>query len=132
MQAILKPSELSMANSLMMFTQALLTAITLVVCNTVLDEGLRSEIPKHAPAVNPEEVIAAGATRYRAFVSATNIPGVIRAYANSVDHVFYLGLACAIAAMLIALAMGWVDIRKKNTNPSEKTQDGMATNENVV
>ena len=121
-----------MANSLMMFTQALLTAITLVVCNTLLDEGLRSEIPKHAAAVNPEEVIAAGATRYRAFVSATNIPGVVLAYANSIDHVFYLGLTCAIVALLIAPAIGWVDIRKKKTIPSEKTQDGMATNDNAV
>ena len=132
MQATLEPSELSMANSLMMFTQALLTAITLAVCNTLLDEGLRWEIPKYAAAVNPEEVIAAGATRYRAFVSATDIPGVVLAYANSIDHIFYVSLACAIAAFLIAPAMGWIDIRKKKTTPSEKTQDGMATNDNAV
>ena len=127
MQAVLKPSELSMANSLMMFSQALLTAITLAVCNTLLDEGLRSEIPKHTAGVNPEEVIAAGATRYRPLLSATNIPGVVLAYANSIDHIFYLGLACAILAFLIAPAMGWFDIRKNKTNPKAK-----GTNDNAV
>ena len=132
MQAILKPSELSMANSLMMFGQALLTAITLAVCNTLLDQGLRSEIPKHAAAVNPEDVIAAGATRYRTFVSTTDIPGVVLSYANSIDHIFYVGLACAIVAFLIAPAMGWFDIRKKKTKPSEKIEKATAANDDVV
>ena len=133
MQAVLEPSELSMANSLMMFAQALLTAITLAVSNTILDEGLRSEIPKHAAAVNPEEVIAAGATRYRDVISATNIPGVVLSYTNSIDFVFYISLACAILAFLIAPTMGWVDIRKKKTKSStKKTQDAVAGNENAV
>lgn len=115
MQAVLRPAELSMANSLMMFSQALLTAITLVVSNTILDEGLRSEIPTHAPTVDVQQVIAAGATGFRALVPAKDILGIILAYANSVDHVFYVGTACAIIACLIAPGMGWADIRKKTT-----------------
>ena len=132
MQATLKLFELFMANSLMMFGQALFTAIILAVYNTLLNENLRSKILKHAAAVNSENVIAVDATRYRAFLFATNIPDVVLAYVNNVDHVFYLGLTCAIAALLIVSAMSWVDIRKKTTNPSEKTQDAIATNDDVV
>ena len=118
----------------MMFAQALLTAITLAVSNTLLDEGLRSEIPKHAPAVNPQQLIAAGATRFRTVVAAQDIPGVVLAYANSLDRVFYLGLACAIIAFLIAPAMGWFDIRKKKTKaaPREEALEAGAKSERAV
>ena len=124
MQAVLKPNELSMANSLMMFANSLITSITLTVSNTILDESLRSEIPVHAPAVNTEAVIAVGATGFRTIVDAASLPGVILSYANSFDKVFYLAAACAVVSFLISPFMGWYDIRKKTPEPAAVDSEG--------
>ncbi|KAE8550163.1 hypothetical protein EYB25_006384 [Talaromyces marneffei] len=128
MQASLEPKELSMANSLMMFAQSLLTSILLVVGNTVLDESLRTEIPKFAPNANVPEIIAAGATAFRSVVSTDELAGVIRAYSNSLDKVFYIGAVCASLACLVTPAMGWVDIRNKGP----KSKAGTTSEESAL
>jgi hypothetical protein len=46
-------------------------------------------------------------------VSDQNLPGVLKAYANSVDHVFYLVAAMGVVAFTFSFGMGWKDIRKK-------------------
>lgn len=127
-QAALKPGEISMANSLMMLIQFLLQSIMLVVGNTLLDTSLRSQIAQHAPGVDVNKVFHAGATGYRSIVSATDLPGVVLAYSNSINKVFYIGAAGASLAVLVAPGMGWMDIRKKSAGQktSEAQDDSKA------
>ena len=42
------------------------------------------------------------------------------AYSKSVDDVFYLALGAAITGFGLAWGMGWVDVRKKNKNETNK------------
>ncbi|CAJ2509723.1 Uu.00g056230.m01.CDS01 [Anthostomella pinea] len=111
---------------------ALFTSILLVVGNTMLDESLRSEIPKHAPNVDLDKVVAAGATGYRSIVGADDLPGVVLAYANSLDKIFYIGVACASLAFLISPGMGWIDIRKKGPKAKDTAADDGEKNREVV
>ncbi|SPQ23139.1 155f0597-f3a3-42ef-9315-100e4f8f9811 [Thermothielavioides terrestris] len=118
-------AELATANAFVVWAQYIGPTIFLTLCNTILQTSLESELPAHAPNANATAIIAAGATNFRAFVSAQDLPGVLVAYSNSVDHVFYLVAAAGVVAWLAAWGMGWNDIRKKNQpppKPQEQTQ----------
>ncbi len=73
-----------------------------------------------APAVDPNTVIAAGATGFRALVPAYRIPGVLEAYAQAVDRVFYLTTGAAICSFFFAWGMGWATVKKKSEKREEQ------------
>ncbi|KAJ5678219.1 uncharacterized protein N7477_003852 [Penicillium maclennaniae] len=112
-QNTLPPSQVSVGMSILMFTQTLSGAVFLTFADVIFSTGLKTLIPIDAPNMSPEIVIAAGATGIRAVVSSDNLPGVLKAYAKSVDHVFYMSASLGIVGMVFALGMGWKDVRKK-------------------
>lgn len=97
----------------MVFTQSLFPAIVLSLCNLVLVSSLKTQLSSHAPNADAVAVIKAGATSLRNVVEAVDIDGVITAYANSVDQVFYLVVAMVTISGLFIWGIGWQDIRKK-------------------
>lgn len=101
--------------SIVMFMQTLSGAMFLTFADVIFSNGLKTLIPRNAPNVNPQTVIAAGATGIRDVVSAEDLPGVLIAYAKSVDHVFYMSAALGVVCVGFAFGMGWKDIRKKKT-----------------
>ncbi|KAH8889467.1 MFS general substrate transporter [Thozetella sp. PMI_491] len=117
-QAQCEASEISTGTSLVMFAQTLGNAIFLTVANTVFDAGLRSTLPKHAPLVNTEEIIALGATGFQAVLPPDQLPGVLEAFSQSLDRVFYIGIATAALGIVSCLFMGWVDLREKRPVPN--------------
>ncbi|KAH8885422.1 MFS general substrate transporter [Thozetella sp. PMI_491] len=114
-QTVLKPGEASVAMSMLMFAQYMSTAIMLSIANTVFTQSLGSELAEHAPNANAEQILLAGATAFRKFISVEDLPGVLLAYANSIDRVFYLCVGAAVVSLASAPFLGWVDIRKKKT-----------------
>ena len=64
-----------------------------------------------AAGVNPELVIAAGATAFRKVVPEAQLPGVLAAYSSAIGHVFYLGIGISAAAVVFGSFLGWKDIR---------------------
>jgi hypothetical protein len=101
------------------FCQNFASAVFLVVSNVIFTQSLTSEIRAHAPSVSLEAALAAGASpsAVRALVPAGSpeLGGVLLAFSNSVDKVFYLTIACCLGGLFSALGMGWVDTRKKKT-----------------
>ncbi|KAK3316551.1 putative MFS transporter [Apodospora peruviana] len=113
----LPPSAIAAAMSMLMFFQMLVTAILQVVSNVVFLNSLRAGLARYAPAADAAAIVAAGATNFRAVVSAENLAGVLRAYAGSIDIVFWMVAALGGAAAFTACFMGFTsgDI----TMPSE-------------
>ena len=99
--------------ALTVFTQNFGVSILISIANTIFDTSLKNELIHRAPGVNPEEVIAAGATEFRKFVSPQDMHGVLSAYATSIDRVFYFTAALCAAAFFSAWGMGMNDVRKK-------------------
>lgn len=99
------------------FTQSLGPAIFLVLYNVLFGQYLRSQIPSQVPGADVEAIIAAGATQFRAILEPGQIAGVILAYANSIDRVFYLIAAVAAACGVVLWGLGWKDLRKKVHTP---------------
>ncbi|KAK2777594.1 MFS multidrug transporter [Colletotrichum kahawae] len=118
-----KPEHLAEATSLLVWAQYVGPTIFIVAYNTLFTSSLRSEIPKHAPNADVEAIVAAGATEFRKLVSAEDLPSVLVAYSNAINHVFFLVAAVGVLAFLAAFGMGWRDIRKKAATPGVSIDD---------
>lgn len=81
------------------------------MANTIFDDSLASQIREKAPHVNPEVIIAAGATAFRKVVSVEDLPAVIRAYAISFERTFYLAVALPALCFFTSLGLGNRDVR---------------------
>ena len=114
-QTVLPNKDIPIGTAMMMFCQTLGGAVSLVVANVIFSTTLWAEIPKHAPDVVPETVIAAGASAVRDVVTSTAaLAGTLQAYAISVDRVSYLTVGLSGVCFVSAWGMGWKDIRTKN------------------
>ncbi|KAH6617732.1 major facilitator superfamily domain-containing protein [Chaetomium sp. MPI-SDFR-AT-0129] len=112
-QAAIPPADLAMGNAIIIFVQSLGSAIALSVSDAIFQTNLVSEIALKAPHADAAAIIVAGATRFRSVVNEQDLPGVLEAYALSIDRVFYLAAGLSCLGMLTALGMGWVNISKK-------------------
>ncbi|KAI8238259.1 Efflux pump mlcE [Colletotrichum sp. SAR 10_86] len=122
-----KPEHLAEATSLLVWAQYVGPTIFIVAYNTLFTSSLRSEIPKHAPNADVEAIVAAGATEFRKLVSAEDLPAILVAYANAIDHVFFLVASVGVLAFLAAFGMGWRDIRQKPAAPVTSNDDGSSS-----
>ena len=107
----------------MVFTQSLFPAIVLSLCNLVLISSLKTQVPTHAPGADAAAVIKAGATSFREIVDPADLGGVVIAYSNSVDRVFYLVAALVTVSGIFIWGIGWQDLRKKVENVSSDSTE---------
>lgn len=110
-QAVVTGEELSTAMAFIVFTQSLGPAVVLTLCNLIFYTSLRAQLPQEAPQVDATAVINAGATGFREIVSPDDMPGVLKAYATSIDKTFYLVVAMAAACGLVLWGMGWKNLK---------------------
>jgi hypothetical protein len=123
-QNTILPDLIPISMSLLSFSQAFGGAVFLALGDTIFTNSLSTTIPIYAPGVNPQAVIAAGATDIRGVVSNPSLlAGVLVAYSKSVDRVMYLAVGCACATFLCAWGMGWQDIRKKELKKVEVQEE---------
>ncbi|KID65307.1 efflux pump, partial [Metarhizium hybridum] len=127
-QAAVGGEQLATGMALVIFAQSLGPAIVLTLCNVIFVSSLASQLQDNAPLENAQAVIRAGATGFRTIVQSDNLHGVLAAYANSIDRVFYLVAAVASACALVLWGMGWHDLRKKDGNGQHDSapSDGQA------
>uniref|UniRef100_A0A0L0N955 Putative HC-toxin efflux carrier TOXA n=1 Tax=Tolypocladium ophioglossoides (strain CBS 100239) TaxID=1163406 RepID=A0A0L0N955_TOLOC len=130
-QAVVSGQELSSAMAWMVFAQSLAPAIVLALCNVIFSASLKSQLAHHAPHANAADIVHAGATGFRAIVDPGDLPGILVAYANSIDRVFYLVAAMAALGGVFVWGMGWNDIRKGGTD-IENTNLAMAASTPTV
>ena len=116
MQNTLPPQQIPVAMALLGFSQTFGGALFLSFSDTIFTNSLKSLIPTYASGVDPEAVIAAGATGFRNMISGKDLANVLVAYAKSVDRVFYLTAGAGVGCFVFAWGMGWKDIRKKKEN----------------
>ncbi|KAK3329998.1 major facilitator superfamily domain-containing protein [Apodospora peruviana] len=116
-QGVTAGEELSSGMAFMVFTQSLFPAVLLALCNLILVESLKKQLTSQAVGAlsgeSAEAVIRAGATRFRTVIAPKELQVVLRAYANSIDRVFYVVAVVAAVSSLFLWGMGWQDLRKK-------------------
>lgn len=119
-QATLPRKMAAVGNSFLVFCQNIFGAIFITVANTIFQESLRSDISSSVPGISPEAAIAAGGSSQavRALAPAGPIrDGLLDAYTNGFNKVFYMLAATSCVAFAVSFGMGWVDLRTKVQQP---------------
>ena len=102
---------------MVIFAQNFAGAVLMVAGTTIFNEGLRTELATHVPSIPAEAVSRAGGSvagvRMLAPAGTPEMDAVLLAFANSVDKVFFLMMACAAITFLTAWGVGWKDTRQK-------------------
>lgn len=129
-QNAVTPAQISPAMAILTFSQTFGGSIFLAVAEVLLTAGLRNKIPEYAPNVNPETVIAAGATGFRDVVPAKDLLSVLVAYSKAIDEVFYLCAALCVVQFCFVWGMGWKNV-KKGKPEQEKKKSGEESKEVV-
>ncbi|TQV95280.1 hypothetical protein V2A60_009680 [Cordyceps javanica] len=113
-QNSVSPKLVSVAISILTFTQTFGGSVFLSIAQTVFTTSLRSTIPKYAPNVSAEEVIEVGATGvWNAIKDPKDLANVLIAYNESIRRNYYIAIGCSVVCFFIAWFMGWKDIRAK-------------------
>ena len=107
--------------TLLIFGQSFGGALFLALAETVFGRSLVDHLKDHAPTVDPQTVIAVGATAFRKVVKPDQIVGILEAYNFALNDVFFLSAGAAVGTFIFALGMGWVDIRKKEAIDTTNT-----------
>ncbi|KAL1848718.1 hypothetical protein Daus18300_013508 [Diaporthe australafricana] len=122
-QAALAGEELSSGIAFVMLTQALGPTVTLTLFNVLFSASLKSGIRQHVPNADATAIINAGATAFRNVVDPADLDGVVIAYADSLNNVFYLVAGLAAVCIIPLWGMGWYDLRKKEEDPAAQGQE---------
>ena len=108
------PEQIPLAMAIIIFSQNIGAAISLIAANAIFSNSLRSELQKRAAqiSVSPDAIINTGVRSIRGLVSGSELAAVLAAYAKSIDKVMYLGIAVSVAVLVFSPGLGWKDIRK--------------------
>ncbi|GAW26179.1 putative efflux pump [Rosellinia necatrix] len=131
-QAVTTGEELSSAMAFMVFAQSLGPAVALALYNVIFAASLRMQLAGSVPNIDIQAIINAGATGYRSLVQPGDLNAVLKAYANSIDRVFFLVAALAASAGIFVCGMGWHDVRKRSGPEHEKKSTGARQDEERV
>ncbi|KAI0165150.1 MFS general substrate transporter [Hypoxylon sp. FL1284] len=103
------------AISTLVFLQMFSAALMVITSQTILTNSLVDLVPQDAPGVAPELVINAGTTAadIRQAVGLDKLPGVLWAYASSLQRVWYFAAGVSAVAFGVGWCLGWENIRKK-------------------
>jgi hypothetical protein len=94
------------------FSQTLGGVLFLSLAQTIFTNGLTATLSTSAPGVDPQTVIAAGASGVRGAVTRAQLPGVLLAYNKAINEDFYLAAGASVAIFGFAWGMGWKSVKK--------------------
>ncbi|KAH8427735.1 MDR family MFS transporter [Aspergillus melleus] len=139
-QSLVSPEQIPLAMAIIIFWQNIGASTSLIAANAIFSNSLRKQLQQRAAQIGlpPDVIVDAGVRSIRDLVSGSQLTAVLAAYAKSIDHVMYLGIAVGLAVMVFSPGLGWRDIRKVKdlqviTDETSKNVDrNLATDKPVV
>jgi Na+/melibiose symporter-like transporter len=113
-QVVASQKDMPTANALVMFFNSLGGAISISIAQNIFVNSLKREVPKHAPGLDPQIVLGAGATFVRKVVPKELLEGVLVAYTNAIVSAFILAIALAGLSFLVSLGFEWKSVKGKS------------------
>lgn len=130
-QTVVESEEISIATSAIVACQSMGGAIFVSVGNTILQNRLIHGGTAGALAkIDIDEVIHAGATRFRSIVPEEVLPSFLGLYNAALQKVFYVAIAAAGMAFLSSLPMEWNSV-KDDKKEKDKQKSGANGSNNV-
>ncbi|KAJ0123685.1 hypothetical protein J7T55_012154 [Diaporthe amygdali] len=116
-QNAVTPAQSPTVIAFSVFMENLVASIFTIVGNAIFTQTLTRRVSVLAPSVSPKAALAVGggAEAVRALLppGSPELSGLLLAFSDSVNAVFYLLAALAGVSFIAAWGMGWVDTRKK-------------------
>lgn len=102
-------------------------AVFVSIGNTILQNHLLDmNADKAIPGVDVRVVFEKGATAFRSFVSADELPALIQLYNNSLQKVFLAATVLVGLSFLCALCMEWRSVKTKQQTLQSKAESEVA------
>lgn len=115
-QAVVPPKSIPVAISVVGFTMAISGTVFLPISQTVFQNGLLKGIETNAPQLDAHVFAQSGATEIHSLLASMNQQGaleiVLQAYAQGLNHAFWVVTACATAAFFAACGLEWKSVKK--------------------
>jgi hypothetical protein len=105
-------------NAIAIFFNSLGGAIAISIAQNIFSNGLKTNLPKDAPGVDPQVVISAGAAYLRKVISAAQLPGVLVAYMDGLKQAFVISIACGAIGTICACFVEWKSTKGKKITPT--------------
>lgn len=96
-----------------MFAQTLSGALLVSVGQVILTNELQNDLRKQLPQLDPKVIIEAGATAFRGFIDATDLPKAVQAYSDTLGKVFYVAVALSCLSIVGSLLVEWKSVKGK-------------------
>lgn len=112
-QTVLPKKDIPLGTAIVMFSQTLGGAIFVSVAQNVFTNHLISNLKAVVPTLNPNLVLATGATNLQRVIPHQFLSGVQSAYNDAIMNTFYVGVAMGSLAILGAAALEWKSVKGK-------------------
>ena len=122
-QGSVAKADISSITAIMIFFQTIAGAIFVSSAQSLFTNRLVQVVPQYAPGLNPNVVVATGATQLRETFSAKDLPGVIKAYMAGLKDAYILAIALGGAAFLVAILILLFDRKKLGQEQKETTNE---------
>ncbi|KAF4872290.1 Efflux pump mokI [Colletotrichum siamense] len=136
-QNAVTPAQSPSAIAFLLFVENLASAVFTVVGNVIFTQTLTRQVSILAPSVSPEAALAVGgsaeAVRSLLPAGSPELHGLLLAFSDSINAVFYLLVALGAVSFAASWGMGWVNVRKKVTeqNGTEGVVEGARGSDGV-
>ncbi|KAK3321924.1 major facilitator superfamily domain-containing protein [Apodospora peruviana] len=113
-QTVLSIDDVPTGTSIIVFLQTLGGALFVSIAQNVFTNKLIEYVAEYAPAIgDPHMVLALGATNIQHVVDPALLPGVTRAYNDSLTQTFVVFTALSVASIFGALLTEWASVKGK-------------------
>lgn len=113
-QATSSAADLSSATAMMLFVQILGGAFFVTAGESALANVLLKKLPVYVPNLNPERVLAVGATELKTVFSAAQLPGIQHAYMDGLHTAWAIAITCAGMCLVASFFGKWRNIKGLN------------------
>lgn len=112
LQTVLPLKDIPIGIAVITFAQSLSGALFISIAQNVFQNRLVSNIATHAPDVDPEAVVKAGAAHLSHSFSDEVLPSVLYAYNIAVTQTFYVSVATAALSLVGAGLVQWRSMKR--------------------
>lgn len=132
-QTALPLGEVPIGTAAVVAAQSLGGAVFVSVGNTVLQDHLLSKTNQQAvPGVDLRAIFELGATMFREYVPADQIPEVVKLYNDSLQGVFISAVPLCGCAFLCSLCMEWRSVKKADVAQAKARAQAAETESGVM
>ncbi|KAA8648074.1 hypothetical protein EYZ11_007073 [Aspergillus tanneri] len=118
-QALADPEDVSPTTAMMLFFQTMGGAFMVSSAQAGFTNTLLKRLAERAPGVDPQAVIAAGATKLRQAFHGPDLDAILHSYMDGLKVAFLIILVLAGCATVLSLGMPWTSISKGAKDKTE-------------